>query len=98
MEEKKELVGEGAFFDTIKRICLYVNDLLWLEHLETMDYMRSSVNLRAYGQRDPLVEYKKEGLRMFKEMEYTFKDQVISLIGTITKTAGENKKERFKAF
>ncbi len=34
-----------------------------------MDYLRGSVNLRAYGQRDPLVEYKKEGLRLFKEME-----------------------------
>lgn len=34
-----------------------------------MDYLRSSVNLRAYGQRDPLVEYKKEGLKLFKEME-----------------------------
>ena len=38
-----------------------------MEHLEQMDYMRSSVNLRAYGQRDPLVEYKKEGLRLYKE-------------------------------
>ena len=34
-----------------------------------MDYMRGSVNLRAYGQRDPLVEYKREGLRLFKEMQ-----------------------------
>jgi len=44
-------------------------DLLWVDHLETMDYLRSSVNLRAYGQRDPLVEYKREGLEQFKHME-----------------------------
>jgi len=51
--------------------------------LEAMDYLRSSVNLRAYGQREPIVEYKKEGLFMFKEMEEVFKKQVLSLIQTI---------------
>ena len=45
-----------------------------------MDYLRSSVNLRAYGQREPLVEYKKEGLRMFKDMEYHVMSEVMSLI------------------
>jgi preprotein translocase subunit SecA len=62
---------------------LYTNDTLWMEHLEAMDYLRSSVNLRAYGQREPIVEYKREGLQMFKEMEEVFKDQVLSLIETI---------------
>jgi preprotein translocase subunit SecA len=56
---------------------------LWVEHLETMEYTRSSVNLRAYGQREPLVEYKKEGLRLFKEMEAMFREQVASLITTM---------------
>ena len=54
-----------------------------MEHLEAMDYLRSSVNLRAYGQREPIVEYKKDGLAMFKEMEESFKDQVISLVTNI---------------
>jgi preprotein translocase subunit SecA len=58
-----------------------------MEHLEAMDYLRSSVNLRAYGQREPIVEYKKDGLMMFKEMEETFKEQVFSLIGTIQEPA-----------
>ncbi len=53
----------------IKQVKLQVHDMFWVEHLEQMDYLRSSVNLRAYGQRDPLVEYKKEGLRIFKDME-----------------------------
>jgi preprotein translocase subunit SecA len=51
---------------------LQVIDLLWVEHLEIMDYLRSSVNLRAYGQRDPFIEYRKEALRLFKELEETF--------------------------
>ena len=44
-------------------------DMLWVEHLEAMDYMRSSVRLRAYGQKDPLVEYKNEGRGLFIRME-----------------------------
>jgi preprotein translocase subunit SecA len=58
-------------------------DTFWIEHLEVMDYMRGSVNLRAYGQRDPLVEYKREGLRLFKEMEAAAAGQIVRLIPTI---------------
>lgn len=80
IEEKLKLVGEEAFLDVARRIGLYVSDILWTEHLETMDYLRSSVNLRAYGQREPIVEYKKEALRLFREMEVQFYSQVIDLI------------------
>ncbi len=82
---KRQELGEELFLETVRRIALYTTDTLWMEHLEAMDYLRSSVNLRAYGQREPIVEYKKEGLAMFKEMELAFKDQVASLIGNITK-------------
>jgi preprotein translocase subunit SecA len=81
--EKKAAVGDTAFFETVRRIALYITDTLWVEHLETMEYTRSSVNLRAYGQREPLIEYKREGLRLFKEMEAMFKEQVMSLISTM---------------
>ena len=83
IDEKREKLGEAAFYETVRRIALYSTDTLWMEHLEAMDYLRSSVNLRAYGQREPIVEYKREGLGMFKEMEETFKGQVFSLIETI---------------
>jgi preprotein translocase subunit SecA len=83
IKEKQDAVGEAVFMETVRRIILYVTDNLWIEHLETMEYTRSSVNLRAYGQREPLIEYKKEGLRLFKEMEVIFKDQVSSLISTM---------------
>lgn len=88
IESKKAKVGDTSFFETIRRIALYTNDTLWVEHLETMEYTRSSVNLRAYGQREPLIEYKREGLRLFKEMELAFKDQVFSLIKTISDDVG----------
>ncbi len=81
--EKRQKFGDGPFFETVRRIALHITDTLWVEHLETMDYTRSSVNLRAYGQREPLIEYKKEGLRLFREMEEMFKEQVYSLIKTM---------------
>ena len=45
-----------------------------------MEYLRNSVNLRAYGQRDPLTEYKREGLRYFKDMEASTEGQILSLM------------------
>ena len=83
IKEKIEIVGEDTFWKTVRRIVLYVNDILWTEHLETMDHVRSSVNLRAYGQREPIIEYKKEGLILFQQMEASLNEQVLSLIETI---------------
>ena len=87
IEEKRNKLGDSAFLETVRRIVLYATDVLWMEHLEAMDYLRSSVNLRAYGQREPIVEYKKDGLMMFKEMEEALKEQVFSLISTIVEPA-----------
>ena len=55
--------------DPARVFLLQAMDALWMEHLENMEHLRSSVNLRAYGQRDPLVEYRREGLLLFKDME-----------------------------
>jgi preprotein translocase subunit SecA len=90
VNQKRSALGDNLFFETVGRIALYVTDTLWVEHLETMEYTRSSVNLRAYGQREPLIEYKKEGLRLFKEMEANFKEQVFSLINTIKADIKDN--------
>ena len=76
---KREELGD-AFFPAVRRFLLQGIDYLWVEHLEAMEYLRSSVNLRAYGQRDPLVEYKKEGLRLFQTMEETYREQSISAL------------------
>ena len=94
VKQKRAALGDALFFETVRRIALYSNDTLWVEHLETMEYTRSSVNLRAYGQREPLVEYKKEGLKLFKEMEANFKEQVVSLIEKLnTDIKGESEPE-----
>jgi len=80
IEEKKKILGDGAFLEAFRNVYLQSLDMLWVEHLEAMDHMRSSVNLRAYGQRDPLQEYKKEGLRLFKNLEATLEHQILSII------------------
>jgi preprotein translocase subunit SecA len=67
-ERRRKILTEEQG-EKIRQVKLQVMDMFWVEHLEMMDYLRSSVNLRAYGQRDPLVEYKREGLKLFKEME-----------------------------
>ncbi len=64
---------EAAFTPDVTRMVeryTYINalDRLWIEHLEAMDSLRSGIGLRAIGQRDPLVEYKREGFRMFKQL------------------------------
>ena len=54
-----------------------------MEHLQVMDYTRQSVNLRSYGQREPLVEYKKEGLRLYQEMGAMFNHKVAELLANV---------------
>lgn len=80
IKKKIEEFGREQFLKAVRIILLQTIDMYWVEHLEVMDYTRSSVNLRAYGQRDPLVEYKKEGLRLFKEMQGAMREQVLKII------------------
>lgn len=80
VKKKMEEFGREPFLQAVRMILLQTIDMYWVEHLEVMDYTRSSVNLRAYGQRDPLVEYKKEGLRLFKEMQNAMRNQVLRIL------------------
>jgi len=56
----------------------------WIEHLYTMDYLRESVGLRAYGQKDPLVEYKREGFELFENMIITVYENVVQTLFRVT--------------
>ena len=83
IEQKIAAIGKEEFYKAVKRLILQVIDMMWMEHLESMEYTKSSVNLRAYGQRDPLVEYKKEGLRMFREMKESIQGEILRMLPTI---------------
>ena len=80
------------FLATARGVMLQTIDLFWIDHLELMDYMRSSVNLRAYGQRDPLVEYKREGLRFFKDMEKNVDKEIIRILANVQGEVGTGSK------
>ncbi len=67
-DAKKVELGT-AFVSHMRHMLLQIVDMFWLEHLETMEYLRHSVSLRAYGQRDPLIEYRREGLQRFRQLE-----------------------------
>ncbi|MBI2062894.1 MAG: preprotein translocase subunit SecA [Candidatus Yanofskybacteria bacterium] len=77
---REKQVGVEAMRHLEKMVLLRVIDELWVDHLEQMEYLRDSVRLRAYGQRDPLVEYKIEGQKMFNQLQEAIGAQVAGMI------------------
>lgn len=80
IEQKREEIGEERFREAVRAFALYVNDRLWMDHLEMMDNSRSAVNLRGYGQREPIVEYKREALKLFRQLEQNWLAQMADLL------------------
>lgn len=80
IKEKKTKYGEEVFYDIIRTVYLQIIDQHFMAHLEHMDYIRQSVNLRAYGQRDPLVEYKREALATYRAMQDKTKEEFYNFI------------------
>jgi len=79
-QKKEKEFGEDKMREVEKFISLRILDALWVDHLETMDYIRDSVRLRAYGQRDPLVEYKQEAHKAFQDLLSTFETTLANSI------------------
>ena len=79
LEKKAKELGEN-FGLVAKYITLKILDTLWVEHLENMEHLRDSVRLRAFGQRDPLVEYKREGHKLFQGFLKTFERTVFHFL------------------
>ncbi len=79
-EEKEREVGEEDMRRMEKFVALRTMDFLWKEHLSMMEELRESVRLRAYGQRDPLVEYKREGHFYFKQLMESIEKEIVDRI------------------
>ncbi len=77
---KEAEFGDEVWSEMVQKLTLQMIDILWVEHLEVMQYTRSSVNLRAYGQKDPLLEYRKEGSRLFKEMQLAVLERMADIL------------------
>jgi len=72
--------GPGLMRQLEKLVALQCLDSIWMEHLDTMSHLRDSVNLRGYGQRDPLVEYKREGFELFKRAQAQIEGNIVHSI------------------
>jgi preprotein translocase subunit SecA len=70
-------IGDERFRELERLVFLNVLDNKWREHLYEMDYLREGIGLRAYGQRDPLVEYQREALDMFETMQEGIKEEFV---------------------
>lgn len=89
IEQKEAEFGTDAWIELARRLMLQVYDILWVEHLEVMQYTRSSVGLRAYGQQDPLIEYRKEASRLFDEMQAAALARLATVIPTVERRVVE---------
>ena len=68
LEYKNTSVGDSIFEGFQKFVILKTSEEKWRQHLHSMDQLREGIGLRAYGQKNPLIEYKREGFQMFSEM------------------------------
>ena len=78
--EREAVFGEENMRELEKVIMLKVVDSKWMEHLDHMDMLREGINLRAYGQKNPLIEYKVEAYDMFQNMIETIQEDIAKLI------------------
>ena len=76
-EAREKQVGSNVMRELENLVMLKVVDMHWMEHLDAMDMLREGVGLRAYGQKDPLVEYKFEAYDMFEAMIESIQDDVV---------------------
>ena len=79
-DEREQQVGEEVMRELERRVVLSVLDRKWREHLYEMDYLREGIYLRAYSQRDPLVEYQREGFDMFNAMMDGIKEESVGFL------------------
>ncbi len=89
---------EKVMREAEKTILLRSIDTLWVQHLTAMDHLRGGIGLQGYGQRDPLVEYKREGYKMYKQLLGSIQDQVVYnvfKVSVVENIASEKSAPRF---
>ena len=87
-QEKEDLISPDIMRQTERMIILQVVDDQWKDHLLSMDHLKEGIGLRGYGQKDPLVEYKKESFTLFQDMMDRIEDETVRILFTFTFEAG----------
>ena len=76
-EEKEKIVGPELLRRVERDIMLQIVDQQWKDHLYSLDHLKEGIGLRGYGQRDPLVEYKKESFALFQDMKARIEEEMV---------------------
>jgi preprotein translocase subunit SecA len=97
MAAKVANYGDQVWHSVEKSVLLQLLDTIWKEHLLALDHLRQGIGLRAYAQRDPLNEYKREAFNLFEEMLSILRDRVITLLSHVELQVG-NPEEELEAF
>jgi preprotein translocase subunit SecA len=79
-DEREAALGEPVMREVERRVMLSVLDRKWREHLYEMDYLKEGIGLRAMAQRDPLVEYQREGFLLWQAMNESVKEEAVGLL------------------
>ena len=83
-ESREEQYGADLMREIERAVMLQVVDSKWMDHLDAMDMLREGIGLRAYGQKDPLVEYRREGFEMFQAMIDSIQEDIIRYVMRVT--------------
>ncbi|HYL33985.1 MAG TPA: preprotein translocase subunit SecA [Stellaceae bacterium] len=81
--QKEQLYGADIMRMAERSLLLQILDQQWKDHLLVLDHLRQGINLRAYAQRDPLNEYKREAFEMFQQMLVALREQVVSVLAHV---------------
>ena len=83
MKAKTDVYGAEIMRDVEKSLLLQLLDQLWKDHLLTLDHLREGIGLRAYAQRDPLNEYKREAFNLFEDMLNMLRERVTQVMSHV---------------
>lgn len=92
-EEREKGFGAETMRQIERAVVLNTIDLLWVEHLETVEHLRQGIGLRGYGQKDPLIEYKKEAYNLFQKLLAAINSQIANTIFKVAVQPAKNQPE-----
>ena len=95
-EEKETEFGEKEIRELERVVLLKIVDEKWMEHIDNMDELKNGIGLRAYGQKDPVVQYRIEGTDMFDEMNANIKLDVVKILSNVEKVGNVVRTETAK--
>ena len=95
-EEKEVEIGNEDLRELERVVMLKVVDQKWMDHIDAMDELKDGIGLRAYGQQDPVVKYRIEGMDMFEEMVLDIKHDVVKILMNLRKQEDVKREETAK--